>query len=224
MLKSPSGKSLALSLAVIMTCMVSSGHESLGDFPRHSAVLKVGSVNIDLALEFMFYPAQSAPERRRMDTNKDGQVDASETKAYARRLSRMAEKDVRIVVDGVPTPVVTLFEPELELFDGKGKAGGGHVLRLFLFARTPSKLMNKGVIEIRDELWEDAPALASLEAAGESGIQILRAAETSMDARFVLPGEKRVFQIAYRREKNSCKSLRNPMRSKKEKKNGTRTR
>jgi hypothetical protein len=189
---------LVLSLVTAMVCLASPGHESLGDFPRHHAALKVGAVNIDLTLEFAFYPAQSAPERRRMDVNGDGQVDPSEARAYARRLSRRAEKAIRISVDGVPTTVITLFEPKLELFD----AGGGHVLRLFLFARTPPKLKQKGHIEIRDELWADAPALCSLEAAGARGIQIMRAAETALDARFVLPGEKRIFQIAYRRVEN----------------------
>ena len=194
-----------MSLVAAMVCLLSPavlGHESLGHFPQHRALLEIGPVNIDLQLELTFYPPQSVLERRRMDTNHDARLESSELKAYARRLTRIAEDEICIFVDGKSVPVVTLFEPELELFESQGHAEGGHVLRLFLFARIPPELVQNGVIELHDKLWADSPAMCLLEATERDGMRIITIADTSMGVRFFAPDEKRVFQVRYRNMKN----------------------
>jgi hypothetical protein len=173
------------------------GHESLGRFIQHRALCTIGSVNIDLQLELTFHPPESTLQHHQMDANRNGRVDPREFRTYARRLARIGEERVRILVDGRSVPVSTLYEPEYETFGDQARAESCLVLRLFLFARTPSDLKQEGVIQIHDRLWPNSPAMCFLEAAGGHGMQIIPETFASLGSRFTSSGEERVFWIRY---------------------------
>jgi hypothetical protein len=199
-----------LSLVAVVACpdsLTVSAHDSFGHFPQHRVALEIGPVSIDLELELTFFPPQSAAACRLWDKNRDGRHEPSELEAYARQLTREAEDRIRISVDGKSVRVTTLFEPEWELPQSQSHGQRSHVLRLFLFGRTPAE---RGAIEVHHDLFGASPALCSWEAKGRCGTKVTPLGAMSMGTQLYGPGEERIFQMRYRRATAERASQENP--------------
>jgi hypothetical protein len=107
-----------------------------------------------------------------MDTNADGALSPAEEKAYLESIVQAADKGLGMTVDGVAVPLIALYDPGLDFLDSRDIARHPHALRLHYFARTPSTLKAGSIIRIADGLWDQKPAMITVEASGADGYRV----------------------------------------------------
>jgi len=151
-------------------------HTTLRDYIQHRATVDVEGRNIDVTVELTFYEDCSVVERRRMDANGDGRIGEGEIRAYLKGEAERFERDLRLTFDGKPLELIPLFDPRIDLCGNDAVAPHFHVLKLEYFARTPRMADSGAVIELKDGLWADQPALRALETSGKDGIRATAAA------------------------------------------------
>lgn len=159
---------LALSLAGSWSV----AHPVYMEFIEHRARLAVDPAHIDITVELRFNEVQSLSERRKMDVDHDGAISTAEQRAYLRRATRGLADQVSLRVGGEPLRVIDLYDPELDLLGVDGISPNHHVLRLFLFARTPASLKAGDEIVLEDQLWPAAPSLWFFDAAGKESVRL----------------------------------------------------
>lgn len=182
----------AVFLTVAVFTPVALGHEALGQFVRHSALISPGNGNIDIRLDLTFHASRAADERRAMDRDHDGTISSEEASDYRKVLREGLEGRLQIKVDDTPLRTLLLHDPELDLL-GDNRAGSHALaLRLFFFCRAPESWNGEGLITVEDRLWLEAPALCFAEAEGGKGVQ-------AVALRFAnplhKPGVSRVFRV-----------------------------
>jgi len=158
---------------VFAIALPAQAHQSLERYVQHVATLSVSPENIDLTLEISFNAQDSLEERRAMDSNKDGTISADEKKAYLKRILDDVAQRVRLSVGEEELRLVSLYDPELDFYDSRDLEAHPHLLRVFLFARTPKSLKEGSVIALEDKLWEDKPAMLQAGVNGKDGIDLI---------------------------------------------------
>lgn len=146
-------------------------HTFLRNYIQHHALIAVAPKNIDVTLELTFNENCSAAERAKMDTNHDGRISSAEVERYLSGLTKALEKGFALSVAGQVLELVPLYDAKLDLMGDTRVRPHTHVLRLYLFARTPESLKAGSVIELKDSLWSDTGALRSVEVGGADGFR-----------------------------------------------------
>ncbi|MFA6241041.1 MAG: hypothetical protein WC655_08935 [Candidatus Hydrogenedentales bacterium] len=184
---------IAWASAIVIASWAAHAHESLEQYVQHVAVLSVSPDNIDLTLEISFNAHDSLDERRTMDANNDGAIDSDEKNAYLKRVLEKAEKSLSLSVAGKDVRLVPLYDPELDMYDSQDLEEHPHLLRLFLFARTPKSFKAGSEIALEDRLWDSKPAMLQACVRSRDGIELvstqsgsaLRASEAETQNRVV---------------------------------------
>jgi len=148
-------------------------HSLLETHVEHHTRLLVGSENIDVELELLFFSGSSLVERRKIDADIDGVLGEEEIEAYLAEVATLAEKALGLLVDGEPLELVPLDEPRVESLRGARVRPAPHRLRLRYFARTPAGLGAGSEIRLEEKLFLQAPAICSSEAHGHEGLRLI---------------------------------------------------
>jgi len=77
---------------------------------------------VDLTVDLTFFEEWSSRERRKMDADTNGRIARVEVERYLQKLAPELAKQVRLLVAGHEVPLVSLYEPEVDLL-GSDKAG-----------------------------------------------------------------------------------------------------
>ena len=161
---------LAISLYVSLPV---SAHTSLAEYVRHQVFLQIGLNHIDIEITLTFYAARSMAERQRMDTDHNGKITKEEIQTYLELLQDGIEQNLCLKIDDRESLLTPLYDPEIDLQGANLVGPFSHTLRLFYFARTPTRLLPNSLIALDDRLWRQLPAIYSLDARGEKGIRVL---------------------------------------------------
>lgn len=172
-----------------------SAHDLYTAYIQHRVYLSVGARHVDLTLDLTFFEEWSSRERRKMDANTNGLIARVEVERYLKKLALELVKQVRLLVAGHEVPLVSLYEPEVDLLGSDKASPGHHQLRLFLFAPTPPGLRAADDLVIEDRLWPEAKALGAVQAEGSDGCAL--EPEKPGDPGFApaRSGEARVFKV-----------------------------
>jgi hypothetical protein len=134
-------------------------HPVLMTYVTHRVTVTPGPVNIDVQVELTFNEYPSLSERRRMDADHNGRIDASEMGLYTQSLVERTADAVTLAADGRDLELVPLYTPELGLQGADQVVPVHHVLRLFYFARTPEGLHAGSEFVLEDKLWPGVPSI-----------------------------------------------------------------
>ncbi|MBX7255109.1 MAG: hypothetical protein K1Y02_02015 [Candidatus Hydrogenedentes bacterium] len=160
-------------IAMVVAPSVVNAHDSLERYVQHAAVVSVTPENIDITLEISFNSHDSQDERRIMDTNRDAVLSDEEKKVYLNQVLADVAKRVALRVDNEEVRLVPLYDPELDFYDSSDLEEHPHLLRIFLFARTPATLNKGSDIQLEDRLWEAKPAMLQARVKDSSGINLV---------------------------------------------------
>ena len=139
------------------------GHGVLGRVVQHHIVATAGASHLDVTVELTFHSVFAQRERRRLDADGDGLIQAEETRRYLDEILGTLEAGLWISAGTREIDLATLHPPELDLLENE--AAGAHPLRVraSYVARLDEGLRRAGPVDLEDRLWPEAPALCSLE-------------------------------------------------------------
>ena len=139
------------------------GHGVLGRVVQHHIVATVGTSYLDVTVEVTFHSVFAQRERRRLDADGDGLIQAEETRRYLDEILGALEAGLRISAGKREIKLTTLHPPELDLLENE--AAGAHPLRVraSYVASLDDRMRQAGPVELEDQLWPEAPALSSLQ-------------------------------------------------------------
>lgn len=168
-------------VVLALSCLAAAGvapwsayaHDALERYIQHAAVLSVSSENIDVTLEISFNAQDSLDERKAMDANHDAALSDEEKRAYLKRILADAEDGLCLRVDGQELRLVPLYDPELDLYDSRDLEAHPHLLRVFLFARTPASLKKGSTVSLENRLWKNKPAVLQARIKSSEGVDLV---------------------------------------------------
>ncbi len=139
------------------------GHGLLGRAVQHHIVATVGASHLDVTVEVTFHSVFAQRERRRLDADGDGLIQAGEARRYLDQILGSLETGVRMTAREREIDLTTLHPPELDMLGNE--AAGAHPLRVraTYVARLDERLKRAGQVNLEDRLWLETPALCSLE-------------------------------------------------------------
>ena len=139
------------------------GHGVLGRVVQHHIVATVGASHLDLTVEVTFHSVFAQRERRRLDADGDGLIQAGEAQRYLDEILGSLEAGLRMTAGDREIDLTTLHPPELDLLGNE--AAGAHPLRVraYYVARLDGGVGRAGPVDLEDSLWSETPALCSLE-------------------------------------------------------------
>ena len=139
------------------------GHGVLGRVVQHHIVATVGASHLDVTVEVTFHSVFAQRERRRLDADGDGLIQAGEARRYLDQILGSLETGMRMTAREREIDLTTLHPPELDLLENE--AAGAHPLRVraTYVARLDERLKRAGQVNLEDRLWLETPALCSLE-------------------------------------------------------------
>ena len=165
---------LLLGYAVAWLACAGPVHAHPVDFNQveHSVQLSVGARYIDVTVRLQVNEVLSLSERRRMDRNRDGRIDAAERDGYLRRIRKQLGESFKLACDGVELPLIELYDPRLDLLGFDSVSPQHHVVELFFFAHTPTHLAAGSHLVFEDRAYAAAPALRRFTPQGSDGVQV----------------------------------------------------
>ena len=139
------------------------GHGVLGRVVQHHIVAAAGASHLDVTVELTFHSVFAQRERRRLDADGDGLIQAGETRRYLDEILGALEAGLWISAGTRKINLTTLHPPEVDLL--KNEAAGAHPLRLraSYVARLDDRVRRAGPVDLEDRLWPEDPALCSLQ-------------------------------------------------------------
>ena len=139
------------------------GHGVLGRVVQHHIVATVGASHLDVTVEVTFHSVFAQRERRRLDADGDGLIQAEETRRYLDEILGSLEAGLWISAGKREINLTTLHPPEVDLLGNE--AAGAHPLRVraSYVARLDDRVRKAGAVELEDQLWPEATALCSLQ-------------------------------------------------------------
>ncbi len=139
------------------------GHGVLGRVVQHHIVATVGASHLDVTVELTFHSVFAQRERRRLDADGDGLIQAGETRRYLVEILDTLEAGLWISAGTRKIDLATLHPPEVDLLENE--AAGAHPLRVraSYVARLDDRMRRAGPVDLEDRLWPEAPALCSLQ-------------------------------------------------------------
>ena len=144
-------------------------HDLFTNYVQHSVHLTVGARYLDLTLELTFFEEWSARERQTMDADANGNITRAERESYLKKRAPQLSRQLKLRVAGRELPLVSLYDPEMDLLGNEKVGPGHHRLRLFFFAPTPTSLRAGDEIVVEDGLWPDAKVLGTVQVEGRNG-------------------------------------------------------
>ena len=184
------------------------GHGVLGRVVQHHILATVGASHLDLTVEVTFHSVFAQRERRRLDANGDGLIQAGESRLYLEEIQGGLETGLRMTAAKREAHLTPLHSPELDLMGNE--AAGGHPLRVraYYVARLDGRLRRTGLADLENRLWPEAPALCTLEVRGlERAISTGRRVTS-----FFGPGSTRRFSLELFPRASSAHRQVNPWR------------
>ena len=136
------------------------GHGVLGQVVQHHIIVTAGEFHIDVTVELTFHSVFAQRERQRLDTNRDGFIEAKEVEQYLAGILAKLEPGLRMETRQREIDLIRLHPPELDLLGNE--ESGAHPLRVsaFYLARLDRGLRKAGVVDLEDRLWMEGHALA----------------------------------------------------------------
>ena len=167
------------------------GHGVLGRVVQHHIVATVGTSYLDVTVEVTFHSVFAQRERRRLDADGDGLIQAEETRRYLDEILGALEAGLRISAGKREIKPTTLHPPEVDLLENG--AAGAHPLRVRVYyvASLDDSMRQAGPVELEDQLWPEDPALCLLEVRNRGSAMGAGRGSTS----FFSPGSNRRFSL-----------------------------
>ncbi len=139
------------------------GHGVLGRVVQHHIVATVGASHLEVTVEVTFHSVFAQRERRRLDADGDGLIQAEETRRYLDEILGSLEAGLWVSAGKREINLATLHPPEVDLL--QNEAAGAHPFRVraSYVARLDDWTRQAGPVELEDQLWPEAPALCSLQ-------------------------------------------------------------
>ena len=163
------------------------GHGLLGRAVQHHIVATVGASHLDVTVELTFHSVFAQRERRRLDADGDGLIQAGEARRYLDQILGSLEAGVRMTAREREIDFTTLHPPELDLMGNEAAAAHPLRVRASYVARLDERLRRAGPVNLEDRLWLETPALCSLEVRNQgSAIRVGRRSTSFFD-----PGSRR---------------------------------
>lgn len=142
---------------ILLVAQAASAHPELGDYLQHRIAIEVKRDHLNLTVEITFDAGRSQEERKKIDTNKNLTISESERKAYLKQLEADIDGQLKLMINEKPAALVSLYDPELDLFDSRELQRHPHLLRLSFFANATCEPGD--VITVVDGLWSSEPAI-----------------------------------------------------------------
>ena len=139
------------------------GHGVLGRVVQHHIVATVGASHLDVTVELTFHSVFAQRERRRLDADRDGLIQAEEAQRYLDQILGSLEAGLWMTSGDREIDFTTLHPPELDLMGNEAAAAHPLRVRASYVARLDERLRRAGPVDLEDQLWPEAPALCSLE-------------------------------------------------------------
>ena len=147
-------------------------HPSLGGSLQHRVWLVLGPEYLDIEVELFFFSQASYEERRVMDQDRNGLIDATEIGAYLERVDEELRRGLALKVDGQAVKVFPLYTPEIDVMGSAAVGRRPHSLRLHYFTPT-ANWASRGVgILFEDRLWPHVAASFSYRVQGKDGVRV----------------------------------------------------
>ena len=147
------------------------GHGVLGRVVQHHIVATVGASHLDVTVELTFHSVFAQRERRRMDADGDGLIQAEEAQRYLDEILGSLEAGLWMTSGDREIDFTTLHPPELDLMGNEAAAAHPLRVRASYVARLDERLRRAGPVDLEDQLWPEAPALCSLEVRNQERYQ-----------------------------------------------------
>jgi len=134
-------------------------HPPFPAYIQHQTGIYIGSQNIDIELELTFFNTVALRERNDMDADDDGQISREETIHYLKAHEEGFLDSLRLRINQQSLPIVSLYEPEMDLLADTRTAPSPFLIRLYYFSHTPQELASGGTVELDDRLFPTDPAV-----------------------------------------------------------------
>ena len=117
---------------------------------------------IDISVRWSFHAGLARAEREAMDLDNDGTVSVREGRQYAGQLLRRSETLLHFTVANQATPLVSYYDPEIDLGGTRAVGPSAVTVRLECFARWPAPPRGDVRLVLQDTSWLHHPALIEL--------------------------------------------------------------
>ena len=137
------------------------GHGVLGRVVQHHILATVGASHLDLTVEVTFHSVFAQRERRRLDANGDGLIQAGESRLYLEEIQGGLETGLWMTAAKREAHLTPLHSPELDLMGNE--AAGAHPLRVRVYyvARLDGRLRRTGLADLENRLWLETLRLSA---------------------------------------------------------------
>lgn len=140
---------------------VAPAHPGHDDVVHHIIRVVPQPEHVEVRVTIEFPPGASLHEREKMDSDRDGRIDAEEQTRYLDEVARAADAELSLAVNGTSERLMALYEPKLSLEGKTGVTEHPHTVELAYFSDMPPKAGTS--LTLTDETWVEQPARFTLE-------------------------------------------------------------